>query len=182
MMLQYISFSFIFLPPSFYSLSPPTPHLQVNTNYEGINLITKFGYVHLYDKETGNCIYIKHINRKTVFVRDASSGTICVNKKGQVCWLSGTSSISIVYTNELFYVCIVIEYVNVVVLSADHCLPFSFPLIPSLLFLPFSSFFFSFFFILFSFPTFCKALSFNPVHWHQGCFKKLEEVKIRLPD
>ena len=104
MMLQYISFSFIFLPPSFYSLFPPTPHLQVNTNYEGINLISKFGYVHLYDKETGNCIYIKHINRKTVFVRDASSGTICVNKKGQVCWLSGTSSIWIVYTNEFMCV------------------------------------------------------------------------------
>ena len=72
--------------------------LQVNTNCEGIYLISNFGNVHLYDKETGTCIYIKCICRKVIFVTDASSCTICVNKKGQVCQLSAACSSYIVVT------------------------------------------------------------------------------------
>jgi len=53
-----------------------------------IYLITKFGYVHLYDLETGTCIYMNRISGETIFVtatHEASSGIIGVNRKGQVC-------------------------------------------------------------------------------------------------
>ena len=52
-----------------------------------IYLITKFGYVHLYDLETGTCIYMNRISGETIFVtavHEASSGIIGVNRKGQV--------------------------------------------------------------------------------------------------
>ncbi len=52
-----------------------------------VYLITKFGYVHLYDLETGTCIYMNRISGETIFVtavHEASSGIIGVNRKGQV--------------------------------------------------------------------------------------------------
>ena len=51
-------------------------------------LITKFGYIHLYDLETGTCIYMNRISAETIFVtavHEASHGIIGVNRKGQVC-------------------------------------------------------------------------------------------------
>ena len=62
-------------------------YLQVSTKYDVIYLLTKFGYIHLYDLESGACIYMNRISSETIFVtavRDASSGIIGVNKKGQV--------------------------------------------------------------------------------------------------
>ena len=50
-------------------------------------LITKYGYVHLYDLENGTCIYMNRISGDTIFVtaaHDPSSGIIGVNRKGQV--------------------------------------------------------------------------------------------------
>lgn len=50
-------------------------------------LITKYGYIHLYDMETGTCIYMNRISAETVFVtapHEPSSGIIGVNRKGQV--------------------------------------------------------------------------------------------------
>jgi len=68
--------------------SSPLPQtLQVSSKYDVIYLITKFGYVHLYDIETGTCIYMNRISGETIFVtavHDASSGIIGVNRKGQV--------------------------------------------------------------------------------------------------
>ena len=55
-----------------------------------IYLITKYGYIHLYDLETGTCIYMNRISGDTIFVtapHEASSGIIGVNRKGQVCFL-----------------------------------------------------------------------------------------------
>ena len=52
-----------------------------------IYLITKFGYIHLYDLESGTCIYMNRISGETIFVtavHEASSGIIGVNTKGQV--------------------------------------------------------------------------------------------------
>ena len=63
---------------------------QVSEKYDVIYLITKFGYVHLYDVETGTCIYMNRISGETIFVtavHDASSGIIGVNRKGQVSYL-----------------------------------------------------------------------------------------------
>uniref|UniRef100_A0A8C2Z9S5 Clathrin heavy chain n=1 Tax=Cyclopterus lumpus TaxID=8103 RepID=A0A8C2Z9S5_CYCLU len=52
-----------------------------------IYLITKYGYIHLYDLESGVCIYMNRISAETIFVtapHEATSGIIGVNKKGQV--------------------------------------------------------------------------------------------------
>ena len=50
-------------------------------------LITKYGYVHLYDIETGTLIYQNRISADTIFVtapHDPSNGIIGVNRRGQV--------------------------------------------------------------------------------------------------
>ena len=50
-------------------------------------LITKYGYVHLYDIESGVCIYMNRISAETIFVtapHEPSNGIIGVNRKGQV--------------------------------------------------------------------------------------------------
>ena len=60
---------------------------QVGPKYDVIYLITKYGYIHLYDIETATCIYMNRISGDTIFVtapHDSSSGIIGVNRKGQV--------------------------------------------------------------------------------------------------
>ena len=50
-------------------------------------MITKHGYVHLYDLETGTCLYMNRISADTIFVTapyEATSGIMGVNRKGQV--------------------------------------------------------------------------------------------------
>ena len=52
-----------------------------------VYLITKYGYVHLYDIETGVCIYMNRISAETIFVtapHEPANGIIGVNRKGQV--------------------------------------------------------------------------------------------------
>lgn len=61
--------------------------LQVSAKYDVIYLITKYGYIHLYDIETATCIYMNRISGDTIFVtapHEASGGIIGVNRKGQV--------------------------------------------------------------------------------------------------
>lgn len=61
--------------------------LQIGSKHGVIYLITKYGYIHLYDLESGVCIYMNRISAETIFVtapHEATSGIIGVNKKGQV--------------------------------------------------------------------------------------------------
>ncbi|CAB4482710.1 unnamed protein product [Rhizophagus irregularis] len=61
--------------------------MQVSKKYNIIFLVTKFGYIHLYDLETGICIYMNRISGETIFVtaeRENGSGIVGVNRKGQV--------------------------------------------------------------------------------------------------
>lgn len=61
--------------------------LQVSPKHDVLYLITKYGYIHLYDMETGTCIYMNRISAETIFVtapHEPSSGIIGVNRKGQV--------------------------------------------------------------------------------------------------
>ena len=61
--------------------------LQVSQKNSIVYLITKYGYVHLYDIETGTLIYQNRISADTIFVtaqHDASNGIIGVNRRGQV--------------------------------------------------------------------------------------------------
>ncbi|XP_060079736.1 clathrin heavy chain 1-like isoform X2 [Ylistrum balloti] len=61
--------------------------MQVSPKHSVAFLITKYGYIHMYDIETGTCIYMNRISGDTIFVtapHEASSGIIGVNRKGQV--------------------------------------------------------------------------------------------------
>ena len=61
--------------------------MQASGKHGIIYLVTKFGYVHLYDVETAVCIYMNRISNETIFVTclyEANSGIMGVNRKGQV--------------------------------------------------------------------------------------------------
>ncbi|KAA0188628.1 Clathrin heavy chain 2 [Fasciolopsis buskii] len=61
--------------------------MQTSPKYDVIYLITKNGYLHVYDLETGTCIYMNRISSETIFVtapHESSGGIIGVNRKGQV--------------------------------------------------------------------------------------------------
>ncbi|XP_076126184.1 clathrin heavy chain 1 [Alosa pseudoharengus] len=75
----------VFFPPEAQTDFPVA--MQIGAKYGVIYLITKYGYVHLYDIETGVCIYMNRISAETIFVtaaHESTSGIIGVNKKGQV--------------------------------------------------------------------------------------------------
>ena len=61
--------------------------MQVSKRHGIVYLVTKYGFIHLYDLESGACIYMNRISGETIFVtaeHEASNGIIGVNKKGQV--------------------------------------------------------------------------------------------------
>jgi len=61
--------------------------MQISKKYDIIFLVTKYGFIHLYDLETGTLIYMNRISADTIFVTadlEATSGLIGVNRKGQV--------------------------------------------------------------------------------------------------
>lgn len=61
--------------------------MHVSKRHGIIYLMTKHGLLHLYDLETGTCIYADRITNATVLVtaeHEATDGVIGVNKKGQV--------------------------------------------------------------------------------------------------
>ncbi|KAF8428163.1 armadillo-type protein [Tirmania nivea] len=61
--------------------------MQVSPRFSIIYLVTKYGFIHLYDLETGTCIFMNRISSDTIFItapHDSISGIIGVNRKGQV--------------------------------------------------------------------------------------------------
>ena len=61
--------------------------LQASRKYGIVYLVTKYGFIHLYDLETGACIYMNRVSGETVFVaaeQKSSHGIIAVNRRGQV--------------------------------------------------------------------------------------------------
>lgn len=71
----------------------PFLFFQVSEKHGIVFLITKYGYVHLYDVESGSCIYMNRISGDTIFVtasHDPTNGIIGVNRKGQVQWTEST--------------------------------------------------------------------------------------------
>ncbi|XP_075389517.1 clathrin heavy chain 2 isoform X1 [Tenrec ecaudatus] len=75
----------VFFPPEAQADFPVA--IQIGAKHGIIYLITKFGYVHLYDLESGECVYMNRISADTIFVtapHETTSGVIGVNKKGQV--------------------------------------------------------------------------------------------------
>ena len=75
----------VFFPPEAVQDFPVS--MQVSHKYSVIFLVTKYGFIHLYDLETGTCIYMNRISGETIFVtaeHRSISGIIGVNRKGQV--------------------------------------------------------------------------------------------------
>mmetsp|Transcript_28677 Transcript_28677/g.48179 ORF Transcript_28677/g.48179 Transcript_28677/m.48179 type:complete len:1757 (+) Transcript_28677:68-5338(+) len=65
--------------------------MNISDKYGIIFVVTKFGYVFLFDVETGTPLYTNRISSDTIFVTctyEATSGIIGVNKKGQVLTVS----------------------------------------------------------------------------------------------
>ncbi|KAH9825412.1 Clathrin [Teratosphaeria destructans] len=61
--------------------------MQVSRKYKVIYLVTKYGFIHLYDLETGTTIFMNRISSETIFTTAGDqdgSGIIGVNRKGQV--------------------------------------------------------------------------------------------------
>lgn len=61
--------------------------MQTSAKHGVIYLVTKYGYVHIFDLESGTLIYMNRISAETMFVTapyDVTSGIIAVNRKGQV--------------------------------------------------------------------------------------------------
>nr|XP_036232840.1 clathrin heavy chain isoform X1 [Bactrocera oleae]XP_036232841.1 clathrin heavy chain isoform X1 [Bactrocera oleae] len=100
----------VFFPPEAQSDFPVA--MQVSAKYDTIYLITKYGYIHLYDMETATCIYMNRISADTIFVtapHEASGGIIGVNRKGQV--------LSVTVDEEQ-----IIPYINTVLQNPDLAL------------------------------------------------------------
>lgn len=75
----------VFFPPEAVNDFPVA--MQVSSRYGIIYLVTKYGFIHLYDLETGVCIYMNRISSDTVFTtadHDSTSGILAINRKGQV--------------------------------------------------------------------------------------------------
>jgi clathrin heavy chain len=65
--------------------------MQVSNKYKVIYLVTKYGFIHLYDLETGTTIFMNRISSDTIFTTagdEESSGIVGVNRKGQVLTVS----------------------------------------------------------------------------------------------
>ncbi|KAI9650266.1 Clathrin heavy chain [Ciborinia camelliae] len=61
--------------------------MQVSQKYSIIYLVTKYGFIHLYDLETGTCIFMNRISSETIFITagdSESAGLVGVNRRGQV--------------------------------------------------------------------------------------------------
>ncbi|KAK3914014.1 Clathrin heavy chain [Frankliniella fusca] len=100
----------VFFPPEAQNDFPVA--MQVSSKYDVIYLITKYGYIHMYDIETATCIYMNRISSDTIFVtapHEASGGIIGVNRKGQVL------SVSVEEDN-------IIPYINTVLNNPDLAL------------------------------------------------------------
>ncbi|PNS17825.1 hypothetical protein CAC42_3220 [Sphaceloma murrayae] len=61
--------------------------MQVSDKYKIIYMVTKYGFIHLYDLETGICIFMNRISSDTIFTTsrdEESTGIVGINRKGQV--------------------------------------------------------------------------------------------------
>ncbi|GAM29363.1 hypothetical protein SAMD00019534_125390 [Acytostelium subglobosum LB1] len=91
----------VFYPPEA-GLNDFPVAMQISEKYEVIYMITKLGYIHLFDLSTASLIYRNRISSENIFVtsfQDSTNGIICVNRKGQVL------SVSIDDNNIIPYIC-----------------------------------------------------------------------------
>ncbi|KAI8807650.1 hypothetical protein BJ742DRAFT_811431 [Cladochytrium replicatum] len=88
----------VFFPPEAVGDFPVSQ--QVSKKYGIIFVVTKYGFIHLYDLETGACIFMNRISGDTIFTTtelEATSGIIGVNRKGQVLSVSVDENTIVTY-------------------------------------------------------------------------------------
>ncbi|CAM2716734.1 unnamed protein product [Rotaria socialis] len=74
--------------------------MQTSAKHGVIFLVTKYGYVHMFDIESGTLICMNRISAETMFVTapyEPTSGIIAVNRKGQVLSVSMDEEIVVSY-------------------------------------------------------------------------------------
>ncbi|EOO02633.1 putative clathrin heavy chain protein [Phaeoacremonium minimum UCRPA7] len=79
----------VFFPPEAVNDFPVA--MQVSQKYGVIYLVTKYGFIHLYDLETGSCIFMNRISSETIFTTcsdNDSTGIVGINRKGQVLFVT----------------------------------------------------------------------------------------------
>ncbi|KAI0383970.1 clathrin heavy chain [Hypomontagnella monticulosa] len=79
----------IFFPPEATNDFPVA--MQVSQKYGIIYMVTKYGFIHLYDLETGTTLFMNRISSETIFTTCAdsdSTGILGINRKGQVLFVS----------------------------------------------------------------------------------------------
>lgn len=75
----------IFFPPDATNDFPIA--VQVSEKYGIIYILTKYGFIHLYELETGTNLFVNRITAESVFTSTSyrdKNGIACINKKGQV--------------------------------------------------------------------------------------------------
>ncbi|KAI1805980.1 clathrin heavy chain [Daldinia bambusicola] len=88
----------IFFPPEATNDFPVA--MQVSQKYGIVYMVTKYGFIHLYDLETGSTIFMNRISSETIFTTCAdseSTGILGINRKGQVLFVSVDESTMIDY-------------------------------------------------------------------------------------
>ncbi|KAL2270263.1 hypothetical protein VTJ83DRAFT_2447 [Remersonia thermophila] len=91
----------VFFPPEAATDFPVA--LQISQKYGIIYLITKYGFIHLYDLETGTCIFMNRISGDTIFTACGdreSSGVLGINRKGQVLFVTADENTLVPYVLE----------------------------------------------------------------------------------
>ncbi|EFA04947.1 clathrin heavy chain [Tribolium castaneum] len=94
----------VFFPPEAQNDFPVA--MQVSAKYDVIYLITKYGYIHMYDIESAICIYMNRISSETIFVtapHESTGGIIGVNRRGQVLSVSVDEDSIIRYVNQVLH-------------------------------------------------------------------------------
>ncbi|KAI9810581.1 MAG: hypothetical protein M1826_003503 [Phylliscum demangeonii] len=77
--------------------------MQISQKYSLIYLVTKYGFIHLYDLESATCLFMNRISSETIFITapdSESTGIVGVNRKGQVLSVSVDESSVIPYLLE----------------------------------------------------------------------------------
>src|SRR3569833_1794423 len=79
----------VFFPPEATNDFPVA--MQVSQKYGVIFLVTKYGFIHLYDLETGTCIFMNRISSETIYTTcgdKESTGIVGITRKGQVLFVT----------------------------------------------------------------------------------------------
>ncbi|KAB5551097.1 hypothetical protein GE09DRAFT_1124892 [Coniochaeta sp. 2T2.1] len=91
----------VFFPPEATNDFPVA--MQVSQKFGLIYLVTKYGFIHLYDLESGTCIFMNRISSDTIFTSCsdmASTGIVGINRKGQVLYVGADENTLVPYTLE----------------------------------------------------------------------------------